>query len=165
MALLATLPAELRQTFGDRLRPAAWYPYAAYAGLLETIDSWPGTDQADALAAFGHWGLQRDAGNVLKILSVFSSVDALVRRGFSSWGGFLWGRHCDTGEVFLAESGERTATMGLRHFPNISPAHCRMTRGYLEAMGQAVGARSLRMLKTQCVHRGDEFCAYRGEWE
>jgi len=48
-------------------------------------------------------------------------------------------------QVFLAGSGPKTGTMGLRGFPGISPAHCWMISGYLEAMGRSIGASSLRM--------------------
>ena len=165
-AIIANLSEEDRRIFGRTIRSSGWYPYSAYVGLLETIKVWPdqGHD-SDPLLDFGSWALNRDAGSVLKILSVFSSVEGLVHRGFGSWGGFLWRRHCDTGEVFLVDSGPKTGTMGLRGFPDISPAHCWMISGYLEAMGRAIGASSLRMKKTRCVHRGDPCCAYRGEWD
>ncbi|MEM7352560.1 MAG: hypothetical protein AAF657_17300 [Acidobacteriota bacterium] len=164
-ALISRLPTEELQLFSRPLRASAWYPYSIYGGLLRSIDGWPTTESDDPMRAFGRWGLQRDAGTVLRILSVFSSVEGLVQRGFGAWGAFLWNRHCNQGEVFLADSGEGTATMGLRGFPAIAKAHCRLTCGYLEAMGKAVGAHSIRMTHTLCVHRGDPHCEYRGEWD
>ncbi len=165
-ALFSNLTEGDRQLFAKTIRSGAWYPYSAYAGMLETIKAWPGLEgDSDSLLDFGRWALKHDAGSVLKILSVFSSVEGLVHRGFGSWGGFLWSRHCDAGEVFLADSGPKTGTMGLRNFPDISPAHCWMISGYLEAMGRIIGASALRMRKTRCVHRGDQCCEYRGEWD
>ena len=163
-ALLSRLSAEDRQSFSRPLRASAWYPYSAYSGLLLSIDKWPDHDSSNPMRDFGRWALQRDAGTVLKILRVFSSVEGLVHRGFGAWGAFLWNRHCDRGQVFLADSGDHTATMGLRDFSDISPAHCRLTCGYLEGMGQAVGADAIRVTQTLCVHRGDAHCEYRGEW-
>ncbi len=162
------LPTETKLAFEQRIRASAWYPYSAYVALLDTLD--PELDPSDPAAAypgavdFGLHALGRDATGVLRILSVFSSVEGLVHRGFGSWGNFLWNRHCDTGTVFLAETGDKMATMGLRAFPDISPAHCHLTIGYLQAMGQAVGAADIRMTKIRCVHRGDDSCQYRGEW-
>ncbi len=164
-ALIANLAESDRRVLVKTIRSRGWYPYSAYAGMLETIKVWPGLEHSDPLLDFGRWGLAHDAGSVLKILSVFSSVEGLVHRGFGSWGSFLWGRHCDTGEVFLADSGPKTGTMGLRGFPTISPAHCWMISGYLEAMGRSSGAPTLRMEKTRCIHRNDSCCEYRGEWD
>lgn len=164
-ALLSTLAEGERRIFVKPIRGGRWYPYRVYRKLLETIKVWPGLGDSDPLLDFGRWALAHDAGTVLKILSVFTSVDGLVHRGFGSWGSFLWSRHCDAGEVFLADSGPGTGTMGLRGFPGISPAHCWMISGYLEAMGRMAGAPLLRMEKTRCVHRGDPWCEYRGEWD
>ncbi len=77
----------------------------------------------------------------------------------------MWRHHCDRGTVTLLDSDHGTATMGLEDFPDISAAHCRLNQGYLAEMGRAVGASSIRMIKTECVHRGDKRCAYRGEWQ
>lgn len=164
-ALIAQLPAADRTSFAKSLRAAGWYPYTAYTGLLSAIDHWPDHESSDAMFDFGRWGLNRDAGTVLRILKVFSSVEGLVHRGFGSWGSFLWSRHCDSGEVFLADSGAKTGTMGLRGFPGISPLHCRLNCGYLQAMGQAVGAHLIRVTQARCVHRGDAHCEYRADWD
>ena len=164
-ALVSNLAVDDRRVVANTIRGGRWYPYSVYAGLLETIKVFPGLGDSDPLLDFGCWALTRDVGTVLKILSVFSSVEGLVHRGFGSWGGFLWSLHCNTGEVFLADSGLKTGTMGLRGFPDISPAHCWMISGYLEAMGRATGASSLRMEKTRCVHRNDPCCEYRGQWD
>ncbi len=163
--LVSNLAEHDRVVLASTIRGRKWYPYSVYAGMLETIKIWPDLGDSDPLLDFAYWGLERDAGSVLKILSVFSSVEGLVHRGFGSWGSFLWSRHCDVGEVFLADSGPKTGTMGLRGFPEISAAHCWLVSGYLEAMGRIIGATSLRMEKTHCVHRGDAHCEYRGDWD
>ncbi len=164
-ALLEHLPSAVRPSFNQPIRAFSWYPYVIYSTLLETVDREMGDGNLSLLEDVGRFSLRADASTTLKILKVFSSVDTLVHRGFSSWGPYLWRHHCDEGSVTLLESSRGTATMGLEEFPNVAPAHCRVNLGYLEEMGRAVGAASIRMTKTECVHRGDSRCAYRGEWD
>lgn len=163
-ALLRHLPDAIRPAFAEPIRSFTWYPYPVYSGLLETVDREMGAGDLSLMEAVGAFSLRADAGTTLKILGVFSSVDALVHRGFSSWGPYLWRHHCDRGSVTLIDSAQGTATMGLEEFPDIAAAHCRLNVGYLAEMGRAVGAADIRMIKTECVHRGDARCAYRGEW-
>lgn len=159
------LPESARQVFDRPIKASAWYPYDVYTALLAATDRFikPAPDR-DLMAEVGYFGLGRDTRNVLQILRVFASVEGLVHRGFGSWGNYLWGRHCSNGTVVLADHGKKWATMGLEGFPDIAPAHCALVRGYLEEMGRAVGATEIDMTEIECIHRGDERCAFRGAW-
>lgn len=160
-ALVAALPKESQEVLRETIRTGEWLPYRVYPDLLRALTAF----DARAMQAIGHQSLRWDAASILKILSVFSSVDALVTRGFGAWGRFLWSRHCDGGDVFLLDHAPGTATMGLRNFPDIDPIHCQLTVEYLSEMALAVGAKNVRVEQTRCVHRGDEVCEFRGSWK
>jgi hypothetical protein len=159
-ALLAQLPATTREVLFRPVQKAAWYDYTIYRDLLAGLEAMaPG-----AARQCGAVTLRWDAASILKILRVFSSVDALVTRGFGSWGSFLWSRHCDGGRVYLVDHGPGTAAMGVADFPDIAPLHCSISVGYLEEMGRLVGAEDIQVEHSRCVHRGDPLCEFRGVW-
>lgn len=144
-ALIEASSEPVRTALAQTIRASRWYPYGLYASLLRSFDETFGDRNFGAAVDLGRATLGRDASGVLKILNVFTSVDALVHRGFGAWGNFVWSRHCNRGTPFLVESGLRTATMGLRDFPEIAPEHCHLTTGYLEAMGVAAGGEDMAM--------------------
>jgi hypothetical protein len=158
--VLAKLSGTSREVLWQPVRKSAWYDYRIYRELLEVLEE----TSPGAVRTCGAVTLRWDTASILKILRVFSSVDALVTRGFGSWGSFLWQRHCDAGRVFLMGHGPGTASMGLAEFPDISPHHCTLNLGYLEEMARAVGAWNIEVEHTRCVHRGDAVCEYLGRW-
>lgn len=163
-AILTAMPADARTIFDQPIRASSWYPYPTYDALLVALDQLLGAGDLGSLAVVGRYSLRKDASNILAILRVFASVEALVHRGFGSWGSYLWSRHCSRGNVSLGEHGPGYATMKLSDFPDISRAHCRLNVGYLEEMGRAVGASPISMTEVRCVHQGDPVCEYLGDW-
>ncbi len=163
-AILASLPSEAKAVFDQPLRASSWYPYVAYEAMLVALDQRFGSGDFESLADLGRYSLRKDANNILTILRVFASVEALVHRGFGSWGGYLWSRHCSRGNVSLGDHGPGYATMKLSGFPDVARAHCRLNVAYLEEMGRAVGASQITMSEVRCVHRGDSACEFLGDW-
>jgi len=106
----------------------------------------------------------RDVGGILRIVSAFASPEAVVVRGFGAWGQSYWSRFCDTGRVSLLTHGRHGATIGLYDFPEIAPEHCQLMEGWWEAVARAAGAAQPRVVQTQCVHRDDACCEFRGVW-
>jgi hypothetical protein len=158
--VLSEVDGETVALLRQRIRKSDWYPYKPYVELLRAMEALqPGSVEECAAVS-----LRRDVASILQILRVFSSVDALVTRGFGSWGSFLWNRHCDQGRVFLTDRGPETAAMGVEGFPEIDPLHCRVVRAYLREMGRCVGAPEILVDEVCCVHRGDRLCEFRGRW-
>lgn len=157
--VLAELPAAVQPIFARRILTGDWYPYEAYAALLTVIDRRLGRGDLSLMPQLGHYAVRQDSRGVLKIISIFGSVQQLVGRS-----GAFWGRYCDAGQFTDVESGEKRVVMALRDFPTIAPQHCHLMIGWLEGLALAVGARAAKVVKTRCVHRGDEECRYEGTW-
>jgi hypothetical protein len=52
----------------------------------------------------------------------------------------------------------------IEEFAEIDRAHCVLVEGWLEGLGEALGAVGMRCRQTRCVHRGDSRCEYHGQW-
>ncbi len=113
----------------------------------------------------GLWTGERDLGGILRIVAVFSNPEAVVRRGFGSWGASYWSRFCDAGSVRLADCHAAGAAIALDDFTDISPHHCHLMEGWWQAMAVAAGARGAEVRQSLCVHRGDVCCEFRATWD
>ena len=88
-----------------------------------------------------------------------ASVDFLLKRGQ-----VFWGQYCDRGRMVLEAPSGLSFLARMEGFPEIDAAHCRLIEGWLEGLGDALGAVDMTCRQTRCVHRGDPDCAYLGEW-
>lgn len=158
-AILADLPPSTKSVFEQRILSGSWYPYAAYADLLPILEQRLGQGRRDWLTSLGQWLARQDAGTTFKIVSRFASVETMLQRG-----GLFWSRHCDTGRYETLEIRKGSAVGALLDFPDIHRLHCGLLAGWIEGMTIAAGARTVEVRKTQCVHRGDPCCEYRGGW-
>ncbi len=157
--IVAALPADVQPVLAKRILTGEWYPYEAYAALLAVIDRQLGRGDLRKMPELGHFAIRQDRNSVLKVISLFATVQQLVGRS-----GMFWSRYCDTGQFTDVESGDHRVVMALQGFPGIAPQHCHLLTGWLEGLALAVGARSAKATKTRCVHRGDDECRYEGTW-
>lgn len=157
--VLAHLPADARPSFEAPVDEREWYPYAAYAGLLQAVDRAVGGGGDAHYRRLGLYAAEQDVNTLFKIIAVFSSVEKLLQRSV-----VIWRRYCDTGAFVTAEVSRGRGTGILRDFPGVAPEHCRLLVGWVEGMALAAGAKTVSVEKTLCVHRGDSHCEYQGTW-
>lgn len=155
---LAALPAPSRGVFAQRILASGWYPYAAYADLLEALVGSTG-DRSAHLRELGRWLAAQDAGTTFKVVALFASVETMLQRS-----SLFWTRHCDAGVFETVDVQKGSGAGVLRDFPDVSPLHCTLLTGWIEGMGEAAGAQRATVEKVRCVHRGDAWCEYRGRW-
>jgi predicted hydrocarbon binding protein len=158
-AVLAELPPAEKAVFQSRILTASWYPYEVYAALLAVVDRRLGRGDLTLMKELGRHAVRQDAGTVLKIISIFTSVEAVHARG-----AMFWSRYCDTGELQVIESSPNRVVDALVGFPGIAPQHCELTTGWVEGLALAVGAKTATVRQTRCVHRGAERCELEGTW-
>ncbi len=155
-AILAQLSGDTAPIFETKIRYADWYPYSAYDELLGLIDSSLGDGDLAVMDDLGGFAASHEGKTPFEFLAAMVSVEMLLKSATP-----LWRLYCDTGkfEAQVSEPGRGVAT--LRGFPGVSIGHCHMLRGWIAAMGRAAGAQSGEVVKSACVHRGDEYCEYR----
>lgn len=157
--VLAHLPADARPSFESAIDEKEWYPYEAYAGLLQAVDRAMGGGNDAHYRRLGLFAADQDVNTLFKIIAAFSSVEKLLQRSV-----VIWRRYCDTGNFVTADVSREGGTGILRDIPEVAPEHCRMLLGWVEGMALAAGAKSVTVEKTRCVHRGDPHCEYQGTW-
>lgn len=158
-AVLARLPPDARPSFEEPIDTRRWYPYAAYAGLLQAVELALGAGDPDHHRKLGLYAAEQDVNTLFKIIAVFSSVEKLLQRSV-----VIWRRYCDTGAFVTQDVTATSGTGILRDVPDVAPQHCAMLLGWVEGMAKAAGAKSVTVEKVKCVHRGDGHCEYRGRW-
>ena len=158
-AIIAELPEESSTHFKRQILSGIWYPYEAYSSLLEVIDKRIGHDDLSLMPEVGRFAALQDSGSIFKIITTFFTVEKLLERV-----SFFWGRYCDEGvfETRDVETGRGTGV--IRDLEGISKHHCHLIQGWVEAMAIQAGATEASCRKVKCVHRGDPWCEYQGEW-
>jgi hypothetical protein len=158
--VIAALPPAERATFAKPVISSAWYPYAAFVALVRAIDQLHGGEPDFALCRrLGRESAARDLGTTFRIISAMASIDFLLKRGQ-----VFWGQYCDRGRMVLEAPSSLSFLARMEGFPEIDAAHCRLIEGWLEGLGEALGAVEMTCRQARCVHRGDPDCAYLGEW-
>ena len=157
--ILDKLPEALRPTFKLKILNGSWYPYDAYAGLLEVVDREIGDGELSIMPEIGRFAARQEAGSIWKLVTYFSSVETLLQRST-----LFWPRYCDQGIFETRDVQEGRGTGILRDFPGVSRGHCHLLCGWVDQMARNAGAKTVETVKTQCIHRGDEWCQYEGGW-
>lgn len=157
--ILERLSPEAAPVFEQRILTADWYPYAAYAELLRTIDGHLGRGDLSLMPELGGFLAEQDVKGVLRVIATFTSVESLVSKG-----GWFWSRYCDTGRSVVLEAEPGRAVMSLEDFPDVAIHHCHCITGWLGGLATKVGGSNVRSVKTRCVHRGDPRCQWEATW-
>jgi len=158
--VIAAVPAPERAAFDKAIVVSAWYPYAAFVGLVRTLDRLHGEGPDFALARrLGRESAARDLGTTFRIISAMASVDFLLKRGQ-----VFWEKYCDRGHMVLEAPSALSFVARMEAFPEVDPAHCRLIEGWLEGLGEALGAVDMTCREARCVNRGDALCEYLGAW-
>jgi hypothetical protein len=156
--LLDELPPAAREVFDRRILASGWYPYLAYAELLNALTA-RASDRGAFLHQLGRQLAKQDAGTTFKVVALFASVETMLQRS-----SLFWTRHCDTGTFETIDVQKGSGAGVLRDFPDVSPLHCTLLGGWIESMAETAGASKATTEKVRCVHRGDAWCEYRGSW-
>lgn len=159
-AVLAALPDAERAIFARPIITSEWYPYAAFVGLVRAIDRIHGRGDLAFARELGRGAAARDLGTTFRIMSAIASTRFLLERGH-----MFWSKYCDTGRLVLDASHALSFRARLEGFPDIDAAHCLLIEGWLEGLGEALGAIGMTSRQVCCVHRGDAACEFEGRWQ
>ena len=158
--VIAALPEEAKASFGKPVISSAWYPYAAFVALARTIERLHGAPADFSLCRrLGRESAARDIGATFRIMSAMASLEFLLKRGQ-----VFWGQYCDRGRMVLDSPSPRSFLAWIEDFPGMDAAHCRLVEGWLEGVGEALGAVGMTCRQERCAQRGDPRCEYLGEW-
>ena len=157
--VLASLPDGEQAIFARPIGTSDWYPYPAFVGLVRAIDRIQGKGDLAHARELGRTAAARDLGTTFRIISAVASLKFLIGLGH-----VFWSKYCDAGSLRVDTSGERRFHARLEGFAGIDPAHCLLIEGWLEGLGEALGAIGMATRQVRCVHRGDAICEFEGSW-
>lgn len=159
-AVIAALPEAEKAAFAKPVIVSAWYPYPAFVALVHAVEKLHGEGRDFALCRrLGRQSAARDLGTTFRIISAIASVDFLLKRGQ-----VFWGQYCDRGRIVLEAPSGLSFVARMEGFGEIDAGHCRLIEGWLEGLGDALGAVEMTCRQTRCVRRGDPLCEFLGEW-
>jgi hypothetical protein len=158
--VIAALAPSDREAFAKPIISSEWYPYSSFVALAHAIDRRHGAGPDFAVCrTLGRQSAARDLGGTFRIISAMASVDFLLNRGQ-----VFWGQYCNRGRMVLEAPSKLSFLARMEGFPEIDAAHCRLIEGWLEGLGDALGAVDMSCREVKCVRHGHPHCEYLGEW-
>lgn len=148
-------PADRRLLEG--LERDAWYPFATFVRLEETIVRLFGGgddvyEELGAESARARFVWLRQEARLI-------SVHALLSRAAEEHAVYH-----DFGHAEYRRTGFRQGEVELSDFPETSPVFCRSFCGYLAEVVRQHGAEGPRVEELSCQSRGDRSCVFRIGW-
>ena len=157
--LMSFLSPVAQATYARPILAGTWYPYEAYASLLDVVAERLGGGRPDFPATLGRFAAQRDVGTIFKIVATLLSASRTLQAA-----GRLWSRYCDTGRFVMTSIESERAEGHIDGFPEITTVHEQLLTGWIAGMGLAAGARDPHVELVSSVHDGARVSAYTMRW-
>ena len=154
-------PAPTRRVFAEPIRATAFYPYAAYAGLLHLLERDMGKGDAAFGRKLGEVAGKRDLGSVLRVYVALASAERLIRACSKVWPSY----YRNAGEMSAISWEPSDTRLRITGFPAMSPAHCRLMEGWMIATMATIGFRvSDDAREVRCESEGAPFHEFACTW-
>ncbi|HSM51068.1 MAG TPA: hypothetical protein VLA75_06680, partial [Thermoanaerobaculia bacterium] len=157
--LMEGVPSGIRGAhFSSNIIHGMWYPYEAFAALLDALSRAPAHGRPEAFRQLGERMAERDLTTLLRVYAMITSPTRLAEVPRK-----IWEQRFRGAGVAASEVGEMSFRFTISGFPGIHPLHCELLTGY----GLATGRRSTRTFDNvhdRCVHRGDRECSFLSRW-
>ena len=153
------LPNHVLPVFERQILTGDWYPYEAYAELLDVMTRIHGNGDDRFVETLGRYAARQDLGGIFKVITVLASIPRILETA-----SHLWGRYCDTGTFDIVSIEEGKGVGRITDFPNITRNHSILLNGWIEGVGLAAGAKTANVSLMRAVYLGDDHCAYQMRW-
>lgn len=159
--LIAQAPDATQRALSQRIAHTVWFPYAAFAGFLATLDAKLGRGDPDYAKRLGAVAGQSDLGTVFRVYVALASTERLIRGCSRVWPTYY--RGC--GEMEAISWIPESTVLRITHFPQMSPLHCRLMEGWMVSAMDSLGAEVLPGAReTSCMSRGAAFHEFSCTW-
>ncbi len=159
--LVPSSPAPTRAVFATRILHGSWYPYAAFAGLLSTLETKFGHGDPGYCRHLGANSGMRDINTVFKIYLAIASTERLIRGCSRVWPSYY--RNAGTMEAVRWEPEE--TVLRIQNFPEMTAQHCRLMEGWMTATMNALGVEVIDGRESACPSRGDVAHEFSCKWK
>ena len=151
-------PAIVETHFATNIIHGSWYPYEAFAALLEAYSKAPGFAGPNAFVDLGKRMAERDLTSLLKVYAMVASPLRLAEVPQK-----VWSQRFRNAGTCRTEKEETSFRFTITGFPGIHRLHCQLLTGY----GLDTGLRKAKSFATvhdRCVHKGDSVCSFLSTW-
>ena len=160
--MLRKAPVETRRLFEERLRQSAWYPYAAYVGMLRTSDQVFGKGNLELCRSMGAHAANIDMGTMFQIYAKIASPERMLNACRIVWPQY----YRDAGTMRASHTSSTDSRICIDDFPEMDPAHCRLMEGWMVSAIEKLGVKIRPgATETRCPSRGDAFHEFSGKWD
>jgi len=158
---VASAGDETRKVFASRIRHTGWYPYAAFAHFLTTLEQRFGEGDPGYGRKLGAASGVRDINSMLRIYLAIASPERLIRGCSRVWPTY----YRNAGQMEATAWAPERTTLQITGFEAMAPVHCRLMEGWMIATMAALGLRvSESAGEPLCTSRGDPHHEFSCSW-
>ncbi|NLI97396.1 hypothetical protein GX441_01905 [bacterium] len=140
-----------------------WYPIELVREIYNTIHEVLKDKDPRALVDYGRFSAEESTSGLLKFLMKFIDMDAVIKRMKAFWKHYHKGGKITSSEL-LEEKGRKKRIISFHGYDAGEPA-CLAPEGYLAVIGQRAGGKNVKVVKRECIHKGDDMCSWEVSWE
>ncbi|MFQ5458167.1 MAG: hypothetical protein ACE5FC_06935 [Myxococcota bacterium] len=148
-----------REIFSRHLLPSAWYPYFAYAEVLDIVVRRFYGGKIESAREVGANDLEASLNSVYRMLYKAGSPAFIIRMS-----SLLWRAYFNTGRMVVEESGRGFARVRIEAFTPPAKAVCWDIFGSLCRGLELSGATAIHAAHTDCPLKGDAAMRYEATW-
>ncbi len=142
---------EALTTFSRRINGLGLEPYAAFIGLLTSVDRHLGTGDLEYCRVIGDLSARHDLESIFKVYAVRPSPENMIRACTPIWGMYTE----DAGLMEAVDVRPENTALEIAGFPDMHPAHCRLMEGWMIAAMDVIGVEVLPGARErECTSRG-----------
>ena len=160
--VVAALGPAAQPTFGARIQPLAFYPYAAYVELLYVLKSRFGkANEKTFFRRLGATAGERDLGTMFKIYVALASPERLIRSCSRVWSSYY--RNAGTMTAITWDPGD--TRLRIEGFAGMDRAHCELMEGWmLQTMAKIGVSVNDDARETVCTAQGGDYHEFACTW-
>jgi len=158
-SIVSALPDEDRKAVGGSVLVSMWYPMGAFLHLMQEAERQLRERDPEVVRKLGRASADYSLTTVYKIFFKVGSPEFIISKAARVFGSFY-----DTGKVVPVESVPGRAVFDLVDFEG-APQFCSRIWGWMERTLELAGAKNVRVVHPECLHRGDSRCRFEGTWK
>ncbi|HET6582188.1 MAG TPA: hypothetical protein VFG69_02050 [Nannocystaceae bacterium] len=146
----------------ERIVRTEWYPYEAFAQLLEGADRDLGDGKGALCFELGVAAAKSDLRGAFAVLKLLASPQHLIGSCERVWPRY----YRNAGRMIAAATRPENTVLRILDFPTMSPAHCRMMEGWMTSAMAVLGATVLPGAgERECAAKGGKHHEFACAWK
>jgi hypothetical protein len=148
--IVAKSGAVTEQVFSEKIEMLKWYPYEAFAQLLETMQARFGNGDPNYCRILGTLAGGKDLASTFAVYQSKKNPERFARSC-----GFIWSAYYrNAGEMVCVSYSHQKAVVRINNFPHMNINHCRVMEGWINVTLTTLGFKVKNYQETQCMCLG-----------